>query len=158
MRLIQIGVEAMKLLANATRQELMLRLMVEHGIRSVSDYAEQIVADALGGMRQSSGVNQGFDVMTPKHGRVEVKFRQLPGDGRIEERCALSDAKENGFDYLAIVIFHPDFRVKGAVLVPYREAWPFVEASAYNRISYTQACGCRGAVNITTEVAAAAER
>lgn len=132
--------------------------MVEHGIRSVSDYAEQIVADALAGTRDSNGVNKGFDVIAPHYGRIEVKFRQLPQDGRLEERCALSDAKEDGFDYLAIVIFHPDFRVKGAVLVPYREAWRFVEASKYNRISYVQASGCAGAIDITTEVAAASQR
>lgn len=132
--------------------------MVKHGIRNVSDYAEQIVADALGGIREANVVNQGFDVMAPHYGRVEVKFRQLPKDGRIEERCALSDAKEDGFDYLAVVIFHHDFRVRGAVLVPYREAWRIVEASAYNRNSYSEAYGCDGAVDITTEVAAAAQR
>lgn len=145
-------------LFNTTRQELMLRLMVEHGIRSVSDYAEQIVADALGGARVANAGNQGYDVMAPYYGRVEVKFRQLPSDGRIEERCALSDAKENGFDYLAVVIFHPDFRVKGAVLVPYAEAWHFVAASAYNRISYAQASGCAGSIDITSDVAAATQR
>lgn len=136
----------------------MLQLMVEHGIRSVSDYAEQIVADALGGAREANSVNKGYDVMSPRHGRVEVKFRQLPNDGRLEERCALSDAKEGGFDYLAIVIFHADFRVKGAVLVPYSEAWKYVEASPYNRISYAQACACIGSIDITSEVRLASQR
>ena len=121
---------------NLTRQELMLRLMGEHGIRSVADYAEQVVADALSGVRVANGTNKGFDITAPHYGRVEVKFRQLPSDGRIEERCALSDAKENGFDYLAVVIFQPDFTVKGAVLVPYDEAWKFVVANEYKRISY----------------------
>jgi hypothetical protein len=143
---------------NLTRQELMLRLMGEHRIRSVSDYAEQIVADALSGVREANGINKGYDVIAPHYGRVEVKFRQLPNDGRIEERCALSDAKVNGFDYLAVVIFKPDFDVKGAVLVPYHEAWKLVVASDYNRISYSQACGCDGAIDITAEVAAAARR
>ncbi|MFP4144766.1 MAG: hypothetical protein ACLFV3_06445 [Phycisphaeraceae bacterium] len=141
-----------------TRQELMRRLMAEHRIRSVSDYAEQIVADALAGHREANAVNPGYDLIAPHYGRVEVKFRQLPADGRLEERCTLSDAKESGFDDLAVIIFEPDFCVKGAVLVPYAEAWDFVRTSNYNRISYGQACGCDGAVDITAEVSSAAQR
>lgn len=148
-----------------TRHELMFQLheltsclVSKYGIRNAADYAEQIVADALEGKREANSINKGYDVMSPRHGRVEVKFRQLPNDGRLEERCALSDAKEGGFDYLAIVIFHADFRVKGAVLVPYSEAWKYVEASPYNRISYSQACMCTGSIDITSEVSLASQR
>jgi hypothetical protein len=150
---------------NVTRQELMHRLQelmneltVTHQIRSVSDYAEQLVAEGLHGSRVKNAVTKGYDLTAPGLGRVEVKFRRLPSNGRIEERVALGSAKENGFDYLAIVILYADFRVKGAVLVPYGEAWKFVQESAYNRISFSQACTCSGAINITTEVAAAAEK
>ena len=137
-----------------TRQELMHCLVVEHEIRSVADFAEQIVAEALDGQRRSNGVLQGYDLLAPAYGRVEVKFRQLPNDGRFEERVALSDAKEGEFDYLAIVIFQADFSIKGAVLLPFHEAWSFVESSPYNRISYAQACLCQGAIDITEQVTA----
>lgn len=138
--------------------ELKSRLVVEHQIRDVPDYAEQIVAEALDGQRRSNSVAKGYDVLTPTYGRVEVKFRQLPNDGRVEERVALSNAKEGEFDYLAIVIFQVDFSIRGVVLVPFHEAWPFVESSPYNRISYTQACSCPGAIDITDEVTASAQR
>jgi hypothetical protein len=150
---------------NVTRQELMhelhellSELAAKHRIRSASDYAEQLVAEALHGTREKNAVTKGYDLTAPGLGRVEVKFRRLPNDGRIEERVALGSAKQDGFDYLAVVILHADFRVKGAVLVPYGEAWKFVQESAYNRISFAQACTCEGAINITAEVAAAAER
>ena len=127
----------------------------EHGIRDASDYAEILVAEAIGGEREGSGVNQGFDVQAPAYGRIEVKCRQLPYDGRVEERVEVGPAKESGFDHLAIVIFFPDFRVKGAVLVPYSEVWGCAASSRYNRISYTQACQLEGAIDITADVSAA---
>jgi hypothetical protein len=136
----------------------MRELAVEHQIRSVADYAEQIVAEALNGTRERNGITKGFDLSAPGFGRVEVKFRQLPKDGRLEERVSLNGTKKDGFDYLAVVVFASDFTVKGAVLVPYAEAWHFVNVSPYNRISYCQACSCKGAINITQEVNVAAQR
>jgi hypothetical protein len=130
----------------------------EYGIRDASDYAEVLVTEALGGERETSGVNRGFDVYVPKYRRIEVKCRQLPPDGRIEERVEVAASKEDGFDYLAIVIFMPDFHVRGAVLVPYAEVWRFVELNQYNRISYSQACQLEGAIDITVEVATVASR
>jgi hypothetical protein len=141
-----------------TRRELMRQLVVEHRIRSVADYAEQIVAEALDGKRERNCNCTGFDVAAPGRGRIEVKFRQLPLDGRVEERVSLNEKKQNGFDYLAVVIFAPDFSVKGAVLVPYAEAWKIIDESPYGRISYSQACSCNGAINITDIVNQAAQK
>ncbi len=136
----------------------MRELVVRHRIRSVADYAEQIAADALNGNRERNGTNKGFDVIAPGYGRVEVRFGQLPNDGRIEERVALNEAKQDGFDFLCVVVFDCDFRVKGAVLIPYEAAWKFVSESPYNRISFSQACSCVGAINITREVDIASQR
>ena len=122
------------------------------GIRDAADYAEVLVAEAVGGEREGSGVNREFDVHAGSFGRIEIKCRQLPLDGRIEERVELNPSKEEGFDYLAIVIFFPDFRIKGAVLVPYRQAWECVRSSRYSRISYSQACAKEFAIDITADV------
>jgi len=46
---------------NLTRQELMHELVVNHRIRSVADYTEQIVAEALNGTRQRNGITKGFE-------------------------------------------------------------------------------------------------
>lgn len=129
-----------------------------HGIRDAPDYAELLVAEALGGERIPSGVHQGHDVVVNKYGRVEVKCRQIPLSGRIEERIELKESKKDGFDWLAIVIFYPDFNIKGAVLVPYAEVWGGTGRTRYNRTSYIQACALPGAIDITALVAAAAER
>src|SRR2546425_1150463 len=107
------------------RRELMQQLSViraalqEYGIRDASDYAEVLVAEALHGQRVGR-VTKGHDVMAPSYGRVEVKCRQLPADGRLEQRVEFSESKEGGFDVLALVIFNVDFTVKGATVVPYK--------------------------------------
>jgi hypothetical protein len=142
-------------MSKATRQSLMTQLMNEHGIRGVSDYAEQIVAEALEGSRETNRITKGYDLVSPHYGRVEVKFRQLPANGRLEERVSLSDAKEGAFDHLAIVIVDAGFTVKGAVLAPFHEAWRIVNANPYNRISYSQACACPDAIDITAKAAQA---
>jgi len=121
------------------------------GIRDSSDYAEILIAEALNGERKGA-VNRGFDVQVPAFGRIEVKCRTLPADGRMEERVELGAAKEDGFDYLCIVIFNRDYSVKGAVLVPYSVAWNYLSKSNYSRISFQIASGLEGAFDITKQV------
>lgn len=128
------------------------------GIRDASDYAEVLVAEALGGARENNRITKGFDIVAPKLGRVEVKCRQLPFDGRVEERVQVGGSKGGGFEHLAIVIFRPDFAVKGAVVVPYAAVWALVRKQRYGRIAYSQARRLAGAVDITTAVRAAAEQ
>lgn len=129
-----------------------------YNIRDAADYAEVLVAEALGGQREKSGVNKGYDVTAPRYGRIEVKCRQLPSDGRVEERVEVGATKKDGFEHLAIVIFYRDFRVKGAVVIPYSAVWELVSAQNYNRVSYSQARQLPGTIDITTQVSAAAER
>ncbi|MDP9173607.1 MAG: hypothetical protein M3O30_07045 [Planctomycetota bacterium] len=129
-----------------------------HGIRDASDYAEVLIAESLGGQRVASRVNKGHDVLCGLYGRVEVKCRQLPAAGRLEERVEISAAKEAGFDFLAVVIFHSDFRVKGAVLVPYGVVWELTAHQQYNRISYSQASQLIGAIDISGAVRLAADK
>jgi hypothetical protein len=143
------------LMAQLSRIRDCLRI---YDIRDASDYAEALVAEALGGRRERSRVNKGFDVTIPVYGRIEVKCRQLPLDGRLEERVALGASKEAGFEYLAVVIFYPDFQVKGAVLAPYEAVWDLVSSQQYNRISYRQACSLPNAIDITAQVSEAATR
>ena len=121
----------------------------EHRIRDAADYAEVLVAEALNGKREASGVNKGYDVVAEPYGRIEVKCRVLPPDGRKEDRVSIGDSKENGFDYLALVIFFSDFRVKGAVLVPYAAVWELTRRQKYSRVNYATASSLQGAVDIT---------
>ena len=128
------------------------------GVRDSSDYAELLVAEAVDGERVKSRVNKGHDVVAPEYGRIEVKCRLLPLDGRLEERVDVSETKELGFDYLGLVIFNPDYMVKGAVLAPYLAVWEQVRDQPYRRINYTQAVSFDGAIDITGSVRLASSR
>jgi hypothetical protein len=145
-----------------SRRELMHQLAVvraalrEYRIRDAPDYAEVLISEALGGNRVASQANPGYDVVCDGFGRIEVKSRQLPPDGRNEERVAVSESKESRFDFLAIVVFHPDFEVRGAVVAPYDSVWELIAGQRYNRISYAQACGLLGAIDVTDRVRDAA--
>jgi hypothetical protein len=134
------------------------RRLAEHRIHDTPDYAEVLVAEALEADRVLSGVNRGFDVVSAKYGRIEVKCRALPTDGRREERVDIRDTKADGFDYLAIVIFYPDYSVKGAVLVPYQEVWPIIVSRKYRRIGYGEARQLEGVIDITEPASAASHR
>lgn len=147
----------MKPLNRIARRELVAQLY-EYGIRGPSDYAEILVAEAVRGKRMVNNANQGYDLTSPSFGRIEVKCRRLPADGRIEERVNLGDTKTGGFDHLAILIFYPDFNVKGAVLVPYEQVWPIINDRKFRRITFARACKLPGAVDITTKVVRASRR
>jgi hypothetical protein len=86
-----------------------------------------------------------------------VKCRQLPADGRPEERVEVSESKEGGFDVLALVIFNVDFTVKGATVVPYKAVWDLGRRRPYSRISYPEAIRLPGAIDITQNVRKATE-
>ena len=145
-----------------SRHDLMHQLAVvraalrEYRIRDAPDYAEVLIAEALAGKRVPSPTNQGYDVVCERYGRIEVKCRQLPPDGRVEERVEVLRSKESGFDFLAIVIFHADFAVSGAVVIPYDSVWELIARKRYNRISFSQACGLRGAIDVADRVRDAA--
>lgn len=141
------------------RQLAEIRKQLSHfHIRDAADYAEALVAEALEGERLANKVNQGHDVLTKQFGRVEVKCRQLPSDGRIEERVEISISKKDGFEHLAIVVFLPNFSIKGAVIVPYSSVWNYITIHKYKRLSYKQACLLDGALDITSRVLSAAKK
>lgn len=130
----------------------------EFGIRDASDYAEALIAEVVDGQRLASRITKGHDVISEGYGRIEIKCRQLPVDGRLEERVEVSAGKEGGFDHLAMVIFYPDFDVKGAVIVPYAAVWEFTTRQLYSRISYSQARVLPGAIDISAAVREVSER
>ena len=66
--------------------------------------------------------------------------------------ASVSESKESGFDFLAVVIFHNDFNVKSSVVAPCDSVWELVASHQYNRLSYLQACGLPGAIDVTDRV------
>ncbi|WP_460588657.1 hypothetical protein, partial [Haliea atlantica] len=81
-------------------QAAIIRYLARNGIKDlVGDYGELLIHQAFGGERKSA-VHQGFDILHPEFGRIEVKTRkyELKEDGSIrkESRAVGFKGKENG--------------------------------------------------------------
>jgi hypothetical protein len=116
----------------------------EHGIRDESGYAEMLVAEALKGVRHSSGVQKGSDLLAPEFGRVEVRSRTLPLDGRHEARLNLPAKKRGEFDWFAGIVFNSDLSINHAFLLPHDEAWVCASQNKRNDITHKNAKSCNG--------------
>src|SRR5579875_1095100 len=88
-----------------------------HGIRDEAGYAELLIASTLGASRNVNGVVRGYDVLCAKRGKVEVRSRTLPRDGRAEARIKIAAKKRGEFAWLAGVIFSPALDVVEAYLL-----------------------------------------
>jgi hypothetical protein len=81
-------------------------------------YAELLFVAAMGGVRNADSTAKGNDVIHPDFGRIEVRSRRLPFDGRQETRAALPEWKIGHFDWMAHILFATDYSVRGGYLAP----------------------------------------
>jgi len=109
------------------------------GISSVFDYAEFLFEQALLGKRERRGTKR-FDILAPMYGRIQVKCRRLPSDGRVEQRLLCHNLNADTFACLGAVIFRPDLSVKCALLIARTAVWSFVEShpDKQKKIAYQQ--------------------
>ena len=109
-----------------SRYIAVLRELRPYGIESPADVAEYLFEQALGGKRTKRGKKR-HDIVVNKLGRVQVKARCLPSDGRKERRLHLGNMNRSSCDYLGAVIFTCDLHVHRAVLVPADAVWRLIE-------------------------------
>ena len=120
------------------------------GIETLCDYAEYAFEQALGGKRVTRG-QKGHDVVCGQYGRIQVKERRLPADGRTEERLHLRNITADSCDYLGAVIFENDYTVRKATLVPHSEVWPLIVAhpDKEKKVKYSLVAALPGALDMT---------
>lgn len=107
-----------------------------HGIRDTGQYAELLVCSALNAERNRSGVQKGFDIRCSSNGRVEVRSRTLPRDGRNETRLEIPKDKVGHFDCFAGILFNPDISVRGGFLLPHDAAVALAGKQKFLRIPF----------------------
>lgn len=127
------------------------------GIRDSGDYAEVLVAKALGAARNASGVQKGYDLLCPRLGKIEVRSRTLPRNGRNETRLEIPKEKANGFDVFAGVLFAADMSVIGGFLLPHDEALALAGNQKYLRIPFQVGAAHAKAIDITAQLQEAQE-
>ena len=106
-------------------------------IGNTGDYAEVLVADALSAVRNESGVTTGFDVVCARLGKIEVRSRTLPSDGRGEDRLEIPKKKIGKFMTFAGVLFASDISVIGGFLLPHDDAIELAGKQKYFRIPFS---------------------
>jgi len=121
-----------------------------YGIESLCDYAEYAFERALGGKRVARGL-KGHDVVVPRLGRVQVKERRLPADGRIEERLHLLNVTKSSCDHVGAIIFNNDYTVKKATLVPHPQVWTLLCAhpDPEKKVKFDLLARLPGAIDLT---------
>jgi hypothetical protein len=130
-----------------------LEALRPYGIENLCDYAEYAFEKALDGRRESRN-KKGHDVICTQYGRVQVKERRLPADGRVEERLHLGNVKPNSCDYVGAVIFHNDYRVKKATLVAHAEVWRLMEThpDPEKKVKFDLLASLPGAIDMTARL------
>lgn len=122
------------------------------GIRDTGDYAEVLVAKALNATRNPSGVKKGFDILCSTHGKVEVRSRTLPRDGRKETRLAIPKEKVGAFAWLAGLLFDPELTVIGGFLLAHDDAVALANQHRFHRIPFERGAYHSNARDITASL------
>ncbi|HRW40335.1 MAG TPA: hypothetical protein P5193_02195 [Microthrixaceae bacterium] len=98
--------------------ELRRRGVVRTNNAPVGDYAELLVAAAVGGDLAASVSEKSYDLIAPEWGKVQVKARavRVPVSGSHSQT---SPFRSWDFDYAALVMVHiDDYAIHRAVLAP----------------------------------------
>jgi hypothetical protein len=130
-----------------------MRGLHDHGLVSVSNFAEILFALALRGTPTPHGTS-GYDIVAPRYGRVQVKCRKLPSDGRTEERLLLGNLRDGCCDYLGAVIFGTDLAPKKATLVRFNLVWELMERhpDPQRKVRFGMLAVLPGAVDLTEQL------
>lgn len=131
------------------------RKLFRHRVRDYCDYAEILVAQALGGARHRSGIVRGHDVVVPGLNRIEVRSRTRPLTGKTETRVPLKAGSRGQFDWLAVSIFGSNGDIEAAYLLPHDAVWELADAARYSRIPVSRALAHPSVRNITDELRSA---
>lgn len=92
------------------------RGVVRSSNNPVADYAEFLVCKALA-LRREPASTKGYDATDKRGRRYEIKGRRPTAENRSRQLSAIRDLNGAHFDFLAIVLFAPDFSVTHAFVL-----------------------------------------
>jgi len=111
-------------------------------------YAEMLVCAALDGQLALTN-NPDYDINCKKYGKVQVKCR-VNGTGGTQNRTNFKRYKEGAFDHAAIVIFESDYRIKGAVILPFSTIVSIIRPAGH--VTWQDASTHQNSVDIKSEL------
>jgi len=84
----------------------------------LADYAEGLCARALG-LKLVENSTAGYDATDPNGGKIEIKARRLTAKNTSRQLSAIRAIELQRFDFLAGILFGPDYSVIRAALIPH---------------------------------------
>ena len=102
----------------AVSAELLRRGICRSGNNPVADYAEGLVAQALG-LKLAGKSTAGYDAKDADGVRYEIKARRLINPETATMLSAIRSIDTHHFDFLVAVIFNADYSVYKAIRLPY---------------------------------------
>lgn len=98
--------------------ELRRRGVLRSSNNPVADWSEWLVARGLK-LELRVGSAAGYDAVDGDGNRYQIKGRRLTPENKSTQLSAIRNLPDRPFDYLAAVIYNPDFSVAYAALVPH---------------------------------------
>jgi hypothetical protein len=99
--------------------ELFARGVCRSGNNPVADYAEGLVAKALG-LQLTKESTTGFDATDSNGLRYEIKGRRITRTSKATMLSAIRGLEKKHFDVLVAVVFNEDYTVHRAVMIPHK--------------------------------------
>ena len=99
-------------------KELRVRGIVRSSNNPVADYAEQLVATKLGLTLQTKSA-KGYDAVDSEGRRYQIKARRRTPENQSTQLSQLRNLDQKPFDFLVGVLFHADFSVEFAAVIPH---------------------------------------
>ena len=95
----------------AAMAELRRRGVIRTANNPIGDYAEYVAARHFG-LEQADGSTAAFDGRDRDGTRYQIKARRMSGKTPSRVLSALRNLDQDGFDYLVVVLFEDDFRLR----------------------------------------------
>jgi len=118
MGLRELTVKELLQLHSSIIDELKRRRVVRTKNNPVGDYAEWLVANALG-LELAGKSSAGYDGIDAEGVKIQIKARRITPDNKSRQLGAIRKLEEKDFDQLAAVIFDKNFDIIDAVLIPH---------------------------------------
>lgn len=98
-------------------EELRARGITRSANNPTCDLAEYLFCKAFG-WTQAGNSNRGVDAIDSAGVRYQIKGRRLSQSGGSRQLSSIRDLEGGHFDFLAGVIFHADYRIMRAAIIP----------------------------------------
>lgn len=98
-------------------EELRKREVVRSTNNPAADYAEGLVAKALG-LVLVGGSHKGYDALSSDKRRYQIKCRRITAHNKSRQLSQMRNMQGDPFDFLVGVLFAHDFTVMRAAIVP----------------------------------------